>query len=409
MGSGDHVASILGHHGIVDAVAFSPDGNFVVTGSTDRTARVSKSDSGDGRALLAGHGDSVDTVAFSPDGARVLTASSDGTARLWDPAVQPQLELVRRTRGPLAEAEYVGNGKQILVAGPGRQALVLRAADGHVVDSIPGGGPVRAVAASPDGELLAIAGGRLLTLRRRGGQHAELVHPDKVTSVAFSPDGTRIVTGGRKGKARIWSVDGTLLVQLSGHKDEITDVAFSPDGSRVATSSRDKTARIWNAESGRSLRQLKGHTDDVTSVAFSPDGSLVLTASRDHDARLWNAETGANTQVLRAHYGEARDATFSPDGRWILTAGPAAAHLWQPGVRDPILPYGFGGHKPVLSSAVFDPSSRYVLTSGTDGTVRRAECVVCRDLAGLLDLARIQLAGSRRPLTIEERERYGLH
>ena len=78
----------------------------------------------------------------------MLSASDDGTARLWDPAVQPQLQLVRETVGPLEEAEYVGAGDRIVVAGPGRQALVLRPDDGRVVDSIVAKAPVTAVASS---------------------------------------------------------------------------------------------------------------------------------------------------------------------------------------------------------------------------------------------------------------------
>ena len=100
--------------------------------------------------------------------------------------------------------------------------------------------------------------------------------------------------------------------------------------------------------------------------------------------RLWDTETGALVQVLRWHFGAVADASFSPDGRWILTAGPATVGLWQPGVRDPILPYGFGGHKPLLTSAVFDPTGRFVLTASSDGTVRTAECTVCVDLHTLL-------------------------
>ena len=177
-------------------------------------------------------------------------------------------------------------------------------------------------------------------------RRSRLLHPEKVTSVAFAPDGRRLVTGGKRGSATIWSVDGEKLVELDGHSAEITDVAFSADGSRLATASRDETARVWDAGSGRQLLELAPHRDDVTSVAFSPDGRLVLTASRDHDARLWDAETGALAQVLHWHFGEVADATFSPDGRWIVTAGPVTVGLWQPGVQEPILPYGFGGHKP---------------------------------------------------------------
>jgi WD40 repeat protein len=406
--TGALLASVVGHKGLVDAVAFSPDGNFVVTGSTDRTARVSKADNGDARALLAGHGDSVHAVAFSPNGKFVLTTSTDGTARVWDPRTQPQLGVVVRTAGPVAEAEYVAPGALVVVAGPGRRARVVRASDGRLVRTIVARGPVSAVAASPDGKLVAVAGGHVVTITRSNGDQVELAHPDKVTGVAFAPDERRIVTGGASGKGRIWTVDGKLLRQLEGHSAPVTDVVFSPDGTRVATSSRDKTTRIWDAATGTLLRRLADHRDGVTSVAFSPDGRLVLTASRDHDARLWDAETGVLMQVLRWHFGNVADASFSPDGRWILTAGPSTVGLWQPGVREPILPYGFGGHKGLLTSAVFDPSSRFVLTASADGTVRRAECVVCRDLSEMLRLAKAQLGASGRKLTTDEQERYGL-
>ncbi len=147
----------------------------------------------------------------------------------------------------------------------------------------------------------------------------------------------------------------------------------------------------------------------MTSVAFSPDGALVLTAGLDHVGRLWNSETGELIQVLNWHQGRVIDANFSPDGRWIVTAGPVTVGLWRPGLRDPVLPYGFGSLKGgLLSSATFDPTGRAVLASSFDGTVRRAECKLCGDLDALLELARAQLAASGRKLTADERERYGL-
>ena len=196
-------------------MAFSPDGNFVVTGS-DRSHGPGVEER---QRRRAGAARRARRLGRTPSRSaqterRVLTASTDGTARLWDPAVQPQLELVRRTRGPLAEAEYVGcrRSRSSLPARADRRLSCgsRRPARRRRFD---GRGPVRAVAASPDGELLAIAGrtGPDSPSARRAAP--ELVHPDKVTSVAFAPDGTRIVTGGRRGNARIWSVDGKLLVR----------------------------------------------------------------------------------------------------------------------------------------------------------------------------------------------------
>ncbi len=403
--SGALVASLVGHKGIVDAVAFSPDGNFIATGSDDRTARVSKADNGDARAWLDGHQDAIHGVAFSPDGTSVLTASDDGTARLWDPRTQPQLEVVSRSQGPVAGASYAGR-EAIAIAGPDNRVRVVRS-DGHLLRTLGVRGVVRAVATSADGKTLAVADGSRITVFRPPGKNAEIALPG-AAAVAVSPDDSAIAGGGADGIGRVWSIDGRLLHELEGHEGPITDIAFSPDGTRIATSSRDKTARVWDVATGRSIRALMGHRDDVTSVAFNPDGSVVLTASRDHDARLWSSETGALTQVLRGHFGNVADASFSPDGRWILTAGPATVLLWQPGVREPILPYGFGGHKPPLTSAVFDPTNRFVLSASADGTVRRSECTVCRDLDDMLVLARTQLAASGRKLTAEERERYGL-
>jgi WD40 repeat protein len=130
----------------------------------------------------------------------------------------------------------------------------------------------------------------------------------------------------------------------------------------------------------------------VTSVAFSPDGRLVLTAGRDGDARLWNSETGARRLPMRWHFGAVSDASFSPDGKWIVTAGPATAQIWRTGSQTPLLRFGLGGHTRPLTSAVFDPTSRVVLTAGLDGTVRTYRCRVCGGIDELVPIAQALLA-----------------
>jgi WD40 repeat protein len=404
--TGALVATLVGHKGIVNSIAFSPDGNFVVTGSDDRSAQVSKADNGQERAWLNGHEDAVRQVAFSADGSSVLTGSDDGTARLWDPRAQPQLEVVSRARGHVLGATHAGR-QAIFIAGPGSRARLVRASDGRAIRTFVSRGPVRGVAASADGKTLAFASNRGVTVIRPDGTRIELALPG-AAACAVTSDGSRVAGGGAGRVARVWSAEGQVLHELAGHTEPITDVAFSADGERLATASDDNTARIWDALTGEPLRTLMGDRG-VTSVAFSPDGRLVLTGGLDHDGRLWNSETGELNQVLNWHFGRVIDANFSPDGRWVVTAGPVTVGLWRPGLRDPVLPYGFGSlNGGLLSSATFDPTGRAVLASSFDGTVRRAECTLCGDLNALLDLARVQLAASGRKLTADERERYGL-
>src|SRR5262249_4422411 len=143
---------------------------------------------------------------------------------------------------------------------------------------------------------------------------------------------------------------------------------------------------------GSAEHVLKGHRSVVTSVAFSPDGKLVLTAGRDGDARLWSAATGAPRPPMRWHFGEVSDASFSPDGNWIVTAGPATAQIWRTGSQTPLFRFGLGGHTRPLTSAVFDPGSRVVLTAGRDGTVRTYRCSVCGGIGELVPLAKARLA-----------------
>ena len=116
-----------------------------------------------------------------------------------------------------------------------------------------------------------------------------VAYGDWVQSVAFSPDGKRLVTGSYDRTARIWDVaTGKQLVTLAGHTATVQSAAFSPNGTRVLTASDDGTARIWDTETGVELAALVGHGDRLSSAVFSPDGSRVATASIDSTARIWD-------------------------------------------------------------------------------------------------------------------------
>jgi WD40 repeat protein len=404
--TGTVVTPLIGHTNPLDDIAFGPTGFTVVTASRDGTARVWKSDNGDELALLAGHRGPVRRATFSPDGLSVLTGSDDGTARLWNVAAQPRLGLVARDSEPMEAARYVGRG-ELLVAS-GTRASLLRSRDGKSLQDFDHGASIADVAVSPDGSRVAIVGGGHLSLfdRTTGNRVDEFSHPGAGTAIAFASDGHTFATGSAEGVSRIWSLAGKVIHEFGGHRAAITDVAFDAPGSRLATASRDGTARLWNLRTSRGERTLVGHNDDVNSVAFSPDGTEVLTAGNDHDAILWNARTGAIRQRLVWHFGGVNDAEFSPDGRWIVTAGPKTAQLWEPASLKPFLRYGLGGHDAPLTSATFDPTSRVVLTSSVDGTVRRYVCRLCGGLGALRAIARAHIAAASQGLTPAQKRKY---
>jgi hypothetical protein len=157
--------------------------------------------------------------------------------------------------------------------------------------------------------------------------------------VAFSPDGTRIVTVGgeypKVGEAKVWDArTGTSQLELKGHTDLVRGVAFSPAGTRIVTGSYDMTAKVWDARTGTALLTLKGHTNVVTSVAFSPDGTRIVTASDDETAKVWDARTGTPLLTLKGHTHPVRSVVFSADGMRIVTGGgtygkPGEVKVWE--------------------------------------------------------------------------------
>ena len=116
--------------------------------------------------------------------------------------------------------------------------------------------------------------------------------------------------------APVGAEDRSLRI-FAGHTYGVNSVAFSPDGARVLTDSTDGAARLWETSTGRSLFTLEGHT--LSRAAFSPDGTRVLTGSHDDTVRLWETSTGRLLFILEGHMGDVKSVAFSPDGRLAIT------------------------------------------------------------------------------------------
>ena len=116
-------------------------------------------------------------------------------------------------------------------------------------------------------------------------------HSKSVKSVAYSPDGTKIISGLADSTIKIWDANtGQCLQTMKGDKYCVDAVAYSPDGKRIISGGWDNTVKIWDANTGQCLKTLKGHSDDVESVAYSPDGTKIISGSDDPTIKIWGEE-----------------------------------------------------------------------------------------------------------------------
>lgn len=323
-----------------NSVVFSPDSRTLATGSQDYTVKLWDVATGALR-LLKGHKSFVNAVAFSRDG-KTLASVGDTTIRLWDFATGDELRTIKTNSSMLYSVAFSRDGR-ILVSGSqdyenasqtalgGGVATLWDVASGAKLRTLESGwGDVKTTIFSPDGKTLATGsddstitlwdiatGVALRTLDkwpRVPGQN--MSRPVAfVNSVAFSPDGTTLVSGSYDETVALWDVaSGSVVRYFRGHSSSVTSVAFGDDGKTIASGSDDHTIKLWDVATGLELRTLRGHSSP-TSTAFSPDGKTLADESGKNIARFWDISTGTMRTLKRSapeYLGE-----FSADGKTL--------------------------------------------------------------------------------------------
>ena len=168
------------------------------------------------------------------------------------------------------------------------------------------------------------------------------------------------------------------LRQLRGHNRLVSSIAFSPDGTKLASASWDSTVVVWDLAGSRAMTRLQGHMRSVLSVAFSPDGRRLATSSEDQTVRLWDVETGQEVLTLHGHTDIVPTVAFSPDGNRLATAGADGIVL----VREAGPAYGTRPASPWGSAGAIHRASRLVPPDNSKTRRRRRTGLNSRHIEG---------------------------
>ena len=368
--------------------AFSPDGRLFAYGEGN-TVKVWDVTTRQLVHSLEGHEDLVPSVAFSAQGDRLLSVSWDLTAKVWDLASGEVLFPIHGHGSAAWAVEFSPDGNLVAAAGSVADPTIkiYNARTGELVHSLVGHATrVGCVAFHPDGKRLVSCsidqtiriweldrGKEVLTLRGHAGL---------ITRVLFDPKGWWLASSSDDGKLRVW--DGTppdqaprrACVNFDGHTRQVFSLKFRPDGQQLASASQDKTLRVWNVVTAQTVHLLEGHTDTVFAVAFGRDG-LLASGSYDRTMKVWDSRTGRLVQTLEGPETRARGLALSSDEKMIAsTSITPPFQMWRWDVRKHASGPRLEQRSPPLARhngpafvLAFSPDNKLVASAGTDGMV----------------------------------------
>jgi eukaryotic-like serine/threonine-protein kinase len=308
-----------GHGEKVHMLAWSPDGHAIASSSADETVQVWDASSGRTLVTLRGNSLQAQAIAWSPDSHYLATTYGllSETVQIWDAS---------SGKVSSTHARYSGHSESIqaLAWSPlARGTLSGGEVIGEYIASTGDDGTV---------QVWDVTSGRTaFTYRGHLKLSASSGTSISIKTLAWSPDGKRIASGGDDKRVHVWdALTGSNIVVYYAHSDIINALTWSPGSTHIASASDDKTVHVWDASTARKVFIYTGHSDSVTGVAWSPDGIRVASSSRDETVHLWHALTGRTLTTYTGHTDWVSAVAWSPAGKAIAAGSwDKTVQVWE--------------------------------------------------------------------------------
>ncbi|MCY4401729.1 MAG: WD40 repeat domain-containing protein [Candidatus Poribacteria bacterium] len=384
--TGKHLRSVEKRLGELNSIQFSSDRRTLITGGRWGTVDIWDVNTAKNlRSMLHKKDDDVVSVTYSPDEQTIASGGEDGTVKFWDVATG---KLTKTITGHISSEIYsaaYSPDDHTLACGSEDKLFTWNARTGELLKtSTDPNREVYSIKYSSDGKIISTVG--LSTRSHITNSHKARLWNVKTGrflgsfaghfSIAFSPDGTILATGGRFSQVCLWEIRrgelyliGDRLATFTEHTENVTSVAFSPDGKVLASGSQDKTIQIWDMDTRTHLKTFTGHDEGVTDVVFSPDGTTLASGSEDGTIRLWNVNSDGLVLPPIEGAGHITSLDYSPDGG-ILASGTEdgnAIHIWEAKTGEKL--HTFTGHTQRVNDVVFSTDGTTLVSVSDDGTV----------------------------------------